>query len=97
MKTLDLIFNATLVLAISMLFIMHADAQTAQSQLQQRSFYDSRGSFAGSTSTHGNSTSIYDGRGHFSGNVFRNSDGSTSFYDGRGHFSGSSPPPPRSR
>jgi hypothetical protein len=79
---------------IAVLFVSHAYAQTSQSQTsQQRSFYDSNGSFAGSTSTYGNTTSIYDGRGHFSGNAFRNSDGSTSFYDGRGHFSGSSPPP----
>jgi hypothetical protein len=55
MKTLDQIFNAALILAVIMLFVMHADAQQSQ-----RSFYDSRGSFAGSTSTHGNTTSAYD-------------------------------------
>ena len=60
---------------------------------QQKSFYDRNGSFAGSTSSQGNSTSVYDKNGHFDGSVIRNKDGSTSYYDARGHFSGSSPGP----
>src|SRR5262249_25010438 len=58
--------------------------------MQQRSFYDRNGSFAGSSSTHGNSTSVYDKSGRFDGSVIRNSDGTTSFYDKSGHFTGSS-------
>jgi hypothetical protein len=90
-KTLDRLFNAAFALALIVLCLLHA--ATADAQTTQRSFYDSRGSFAGSTSTHGNTTSAYDRNGHFSGNAFRNSDGTTSYYDGRGRFSGSSPRP----
>jgi hypothetical protein len=67
-----------------------AHAQTAPS----RSYYDSNGHFAGSSSTsgtNGNTTTFTDRNGHFNGSAIRNSDGSRSFYDGRGHFSGSSP------
>jgi hypothetical protein len=55
-----------------------------------RSFYDSRGSFAGSAVTRGNSTSFTDRNGRFDGTAIRNSDGTTSFYDRNGHFTGSS-------
>jgi len=57
---------------------------------QSRSFYDKSGSFAGSTMTHGNTTSAYDKSGRFDGTAIRNSDGTTSFYDKSGHFTGSS-------
>jgi hypothetical protein len=55
-----------------------------------RSFYDRNGSFAGSSSSHGNSTSFTDRSGRFNGSAIRNSDGTTSFYDKRGRFTGSS-------
>jgi hypothetical protein len=57
---------------------------------QQRSIYDGRGSFAGSSVTRGNSTSVYDRSGRFDGSSIRNSNGTRSYYDGRGRFSGSS-------
>ena len=57
---------------------------------QQRSFYDGRGSFAGSSVTRGNSTSVYDRQGRFDGSIIRNSNGTSSYYDGRGRFTGSS-------
>jgi hypothetical protein len=63
----------------------YASAQTAT-----RSFYDQRGSFAGSSVTRGNSTSVYDARGSFAGSAIRNSNGTTSFFNGRGSFVGSS-------
>jgi hypothetical protein len=56
---------------------------------QTRSFYNERGSFAGSSVSRGNSASFYDGRGSFSGSAIQHGN-STSFYDGRGHFTGSS-------
>jgi hypothetical protein len=58
--------------------------------MQQRSFYDSRGSFAGSSTQHGNTISIYDRSGRFNGSAIKNSDGTTSFYDRSGRFTGSS-------
>jgi len=63
----------------------YVSAQTAT-----RSFYDQRGSFAGSSVTRGNSTSVYDARGSFAGSTIRNSNGTTSFFNGRGSFVGSS-------
>jgi hypothetical protein len=54
-----------------------------------RSFYNERGSFAGSSVTRGNSSSFYDGQGRFSGSAIRHGK-STSFYDGRGRYTGSS-------
>jgi hypothetical protein len=64
-------------------------AATPYASAQTRSFYDQRGSFAGSSVTRGNSTSAYDARGSFAGTAIRNSNGTTSFYDGRGSFVGS--------
>ena len=72
-------------------------ATPAAAQSSTRSFYDGRGSFAGSSvttppgsSTQGAGTSsFYDRSGHFSGSAIRNSDGTTSLYDGRGHYTGS--------
>jgi hypothetical protein len=37
---------------------------------QSRSFYDSRGSFAGSSVTHGRQTDYFDRRGSFAGSSF---------------------------
>jgi hypothetical protein len=62
---------------------------------QQRSFYDARGSFAGSSVERGNSTSVYDRHGRFDGSIIRNSNGTRSYYDGHGRFSGSSTDPRR--
>jgi hypothetical protein len=66
-----------------------AAAPYASAQTATRSFYDQRGSFAGSSVTRGNSTSTYDARGSFAGSAIRNSNGTTSFYNGRGSFVGS--------
>jgi hypothetical protein len=57
---------------------------------QSRSFYDQRGSFAGSSVERGNSTRFTDRNGRFNGTPIRNSDRTTSFYDKNGHFTGSS-------
>jgi hypothetical protein len=65
-------------------------AATENAEAQQRSFYDARGSFAGSTVERGNSTSVYDRNGRFDGSIVRNNNGTSSYYDGRGRFSGSS-------
>lgn len=67
----------------------------AQQANETRSFYDQRGSFAGSSSTRGNVTSFSDRTGRFDGSAIRNSDGTTSFYDKSGRFTGSSSRPPR--
>jgi hypothetical protein len=63
---------------------------TAASAQTSRSFWDNRGSFAGSSNNNGNQTSFSDRNGHFSGNAIHNSNGTTSFYDRNGHFTGSS-------
>jgi hypothetical protein len=55
-------------------------------------FYDRNGSFAGSSSTHGNSTTFTDRNGRFDGTAIRNSNGTTSFYDRSGRFTGSASP-----
>jgi hypothetical protein len=61
----------------------------AEPQQRSQSFYDARGSFAGSATTRGNQTSFTDRAGKFDGTAIRNSDGTTSFYDRSGHFTGS--------
>jgi hypothetical protein len=61
----------------------------AGAQSSSRSFYDGRGSFAGSSISRGNSTSFYNGSGSFAGSAIRHGN-STSFYDGRGRYTGSS-------
>jgi hypothetical protein len=76
----------TTLLLIAVL-VLCAGAASAE---PSRSFYDARGSFAGSSVTRGNSTSVYDRRGRFDGSAIRNSNGTRSFYDGRGRFTGSS-------
>jgi hypothetical protein len=53
-----------------------------------KSFYNERGSFAGSSVTRGNSSSFYDGQGRFSGSAVRHGKWTT-FYDGRGRYTGS--------
>jgi hypothetical protein len=57
---------------------------------ERRSFWDERGQFAGSSSSHGSSTTFTDRDGRFNGSAIRNSNGTTSFYDKNGHFAGSS-------
>jgi hypothetical protein len=69
--------------AITLALLPQASAQSVS-----RSFYDSRGSFAGSSVTRGNSSSFYDGQGRFSGSAIRRGN-STSFYDRSGHYTGS--------
>ena len=55
---------------------------------QSRSFYDGRGSFAGTAITRGKTTNFYNKSGQLSGTAI-NTGRSTSIYDGRGRFSGS--------
>ena len=78
------------VVALVLMVIMWATWSAHAEPLQSRSFYDSRGSFAGSSTQHGSSTSFYDRSGRFSGSAIHNSDGTTSFYDKSGKFTGSS-------
>jgi hypothetical protein len=54
---------------------------------RNRSFYNERGSFVGSSVKIGKSTSFYDGRGSFAGTSIRHGN-QTSTYDGRGSFTG---------
>jgi hypothetical protein len=79
---------AVLILIALIAWLAAARAEPSRS----RSFYGSRGSFAGSSVTRGNETSFADRNGHFDGTASRNSDGTTSYYDRRGHFVGSSTP-----
>jgi hypothetical protein len=74
-------------------WIVAAGAEPSSSQSSSRSFYDQRGSFAGSATTRGNETSFSDQRGRFAGSAIKNSDGTTSFYDRNGRFTGSMPAP----
>jgi hypothetical protein len=79
------VFWGALLWLLTTVFASAAEAQSSSS----RSFYDGRGSFAGSSVTRGNTTSFSDGRGRFSGSAIRHGNG-TSFYDARGRYSGSS-------
>jgi hypothetical protein len=56
---------------------------------QTRSFYDSQGRFAGSSTSRGNSRSFYDHQGSFAGSATRQGN-TSSFYDQQGRFTGSS-------
>ena len=62
-----------------------------------RSYYDTNGSFAGSSNTDsgGRNTTFTDRDGKFSGSAIRNSDGTTSFYDRSGHFTGTNTNQPK--
>jgi hypothetical protein len=72
MKLLVITIIAALIVTLSPLSLAHAQQSTS------RSFYDQRGSFAGSSVTRGNSTSFTDRAGKFDGTAIRNSDGTTS-------------------
>jgi hypothetical protein len=52
-----------------------------------RSFYNERGSFVGSSVTRGKSTSFYNGNGSFAGTSLRHGN-QTSTYDGAGRYTG---------
>jgi hypothetical protein len=79
-----------LILAIA-LASCQAPLRSASAEPQQsRSFFDRNGSFSGSSTTHGNTTTFTDRNGRFDGTSIRNSDGTTSVYDRNGHFIGSS-------
>ena len=56
---------------------------------QTRSYYNANGSFAGSSTTRGNSSSFYNGSGSFAGSATRQGKW-TNFYDQQGRYSGSS-------
>jgi cell division protein FtsI/penicillin-binding protein 2 len=78
--------TALLAIAVAMWFISAVRAEPSTS----RSYYDQRGSFAGSSVTRGNQTTFTDRNGRFDGTAIKNSDGTTSFYDKSGRFTGSS-------
>jgi hypothetical protein len=78
-------------------FLLAATDLAAAQQSTTRSFYDQRGSFAGSSVTtprgqvQGSGTSsFYGADGHFTGSAIHNRDGTTNLYDARGRFMGSS-------
>lgn len=85
-RTIELLLVAVLC-APTMVYSQTVYAQTKSQRSE--SFTDRNGSFAGSSSSRGNSTTFTDRNGHFDGTAIRNSDGTTSFYDKSGHFSGS--------
>ena len=58
--------SATIILAIALCAALIGPALAQQT----RSFYDSRGSFAGSSVTRGRQTDYFDSRGRFSGSSF---------------------------
>jgi hypothetical protein len=76
---------AALIIAALIVWLASALAEPSSA----RSFYDRNGSFAGSSTTRGNSTSFTDRNGRFDGSATKNSDGTTSFYDRNGHLTGS--------
>jgi hypothetical protein len=80
-----LLFWAAMIWLLHAMLASGAKAESSTS----RSFYNERGSFAGSSISRGNSTSFYGSNGSFAGSAIRHGN-STSFYDGRGHFTGSS-------
>jgi hypothetical protein len=59
--------SATIILAIALCAGLIGPAHAQQ---QTRSFYDSRGSFAGSSVTRGRQTDYFDSRGSFVGSSF---------------------------
>jgi len=75
--------SLSLITALTLATGAHAQQSTS------RSFYDQRGSFAGSSVTRGNATSFSDRSGHFAGRAIKHSNGTTSFYDRNGRFTGS--------
>jgi hypothetical protein len=75
--------------AMAVLIVLFVAGPALAQSTTTRSFYDSNGSFAGSSATRGNTTSFSDQAGRFKGSAIRNSDGTTSLYDRNGHFTGS--------
>ena len=76
-------------LSIAFVLALCAGTAAAQTTTETKSFWDDQGHFAGSSSSHENTTSYSDRDGRFNGSSIRNSDGTTSLYDRNGHFSGS--------
>jgi hypothetical protein len=79
-------------LAATLVFMLAptlAAGRAAAQSSTTRSYYNDRGSFAGSSVQRGKATAFYDGQGRFSGSAIKHGN-STSFYDGRGRFTGSS-------
>jgi hypothetical protein len=60
------LFGAFVLIALIVGLVMPAKADSVN-----RSFYNERGSFAGSSVTRGNSSSFYDGQGRFSGSAIK--------------------------
>lgn len=90
MKSLTLI-AAVFTLATLPVVAQQPSIGQSQSTLSERSYFDYKGSFAGSSKTlNNNTTSAYDRNGHYAGQAIHNSNGTTSLYDARGHFTGSS-------
>jgi hypothetical protein len=79
-----IILFGTLVL-IALLVVLLGPARAEDTR--NRSFYDERGSFVGSSVTRGKSTSFYNGNGSFAGTSIRHGN-QTSTYDGAGRYTG---------
>jgi hypothetical protein len=77
------LFAALILISLVVALIGAANAEDTRN----RSFYDERGSFVGSSVTRGKSTSFYNGNGSFAGTSLRHGN-QTSTYDGAGHYTG---------
>jgi hypothetical protein len=88
MKILDQIFNAALVLAVIVMFLMHAEANA-----QEITFRDDRGKTTGTAAKTGNTTTYRDDRGRTTGTDTTDSSGTTTFRDGNGRTTGTATAP----
>ena len=74
--------------ALLVVLVLWLCSTFARAESVSKSFYNSNGSFAGSSIQRGNSGSYYDGRGSFSGSSVTRGN-STSYFDHAGRYSGS--------
>jgi hypothetical protein len=103
MKILDQIFNAAFVLAVIVMFLMHAEANArevialpevvVQAQSPQITFRDDRSRTTGTAAKTGNTTTYRDDRGRTSGTATVDSAGTTTFRDELGRTVGTAAAP----
>lgn len=92
MKTLDRIFNATLIFAVILVWLLHAHTAHAQ----QATFRDSGGRTTGTASTDsGGQTTYRDAGGRTTGTAATDSQGTTTFRDSSGRTVGTATAPRR--
>jgi hypothetical protein len=92
MKTLDKVFNATLIFAVILVCLLHAHTAGAQ----QATFRDSGGRTTGTASTDsGGQTTYRDDRGRTTGAATVDSAGTTTFRDSSGRTVGTATAPRR--